>query len=649
MVLPFDLLKPSRPAAAQRSSSSSSVLTEALRLNPFNTRTNTSDSTQRGPGDDAGRKELNIDLLSLSGLFPDIQFDVLREVLVKFDGDSRLHICIGQLLRHRTQWVKGRWHAPPRDLDHDVPLHASFRSTEYKAATLQLLSREFRYLSRSTIQAVLAENNHSYTRARPTLSDLSNRTWRATIGNLNIFKKRRENEVSPIQFLGKIKRADGVLDTGSSELDEELQDRVLQPARIKEAQHQEEQDHKLAEELNEREAKRAKALYECECCCGEVTFEKVSFCTTDTHLICFECIRRTVHEALFGQSWGRSIDSDRGALKCLAPVVNDACAGSIPQPVIRQAVLAQKSGIETWAKFEARLADDSILRSQLKLIRCPFCSYAEADPSHLSNATPTPTWHLNPTRSITTLLATMIIVDLLPIILFLFVLLLALGTIEPLHMFRTALHKLTLRNQSPRWKCRNPVCGRASCLKCQKAWHDPHTCHEPLVISLRTTIEAARTAAIKRTCPRCDLSFVKSSGCNKLTCVCGYSMCYLCRRALGAPSFLEYPRVQRPGVETQGYRHFCEHFRVDPGKPCVECRKCDLYRTEDEAAIVKRAGEVAEEEWRVKEGMVGIEGLGQLAGQEKKGLLRMVISGDWTLQDLLDWFVGQLIEVEPGV
>ena len=81
----------------------------------------------------------------------------------------------------------------------------------------------------------------------------------------------------------------------------------------------------------------------------------------------------------------------------------------------------------------------------------------------------------------------------------------------------------------------------------------------------------------------------------------------------------------------------------------MECRKCDLYRTEDEAAIVKRAGEVAEEEWRVKEGMVGIEGLGQLAGQEKKGLLRMVISGDWTLQDLLDWFVGQLIEVEPGV
>jgi hypothetical protein len=649
MVLPFDLLKSPRPAAAQRSSSSSSVLQEALRLNPFITRTNTSDLTQRAPEDDAGRRKLNIDLLSLSGLFPDIQFDVLREVLVKFDGDSRLHICVGQLLSHRTQWVNGRWHAPPRDLDHDVPLHASFRSTEYKAATLQLLSREFRYLSRSTIQGVLAEHNYSYTRARPTLSDLSNRTWRATIGNLNIFKKRKENEASPIQLLGKSKGADGRLDTGSNELDEELQDLVLQPARIKEAQHQEEQDHKLAEELNEREARRVKALYECECCYGEVTFEKVSFCTTDTHLICFDCIRRTVHEALFGQGWGKSIDSNRGALKCLAPVADDACTGSIPQPVIRQVVLAQKSGLETWGKFEARLADDSLLRSQLKLIRCPFCSYAEADPSHLSSSTPTPKWHLSPTRSITALLAMTIIVDLLPIILFLFVLLFTLGIIQPMHMFRTALHKLTLRNQSPRWKCRNPICQRASCLKCHKAWHDPHTCHEPLVVSLRTTVEAARTAAIKRTCPRCGLSFVKSSGCNKLTCVCGYSMCYLCRTALGAPSFLECPRARRPVEDTQGYRHFCEHFRVNPGKPCAECRKCDLYRSEDEAAIVKRAGEVAEEKWRVKEGMVGIEGLGQLPGQEKKGLLRTVISGDWTLQDLLDWFVGQLIEVEPGV
>jgi hypothetical protein len=213
-------------------------------------------------------------------------------------------------------------------------------------------------------------------------------------------------------------------------------------------------------------------------------------------------------------------------------------------------------------------------------------------------------------------------------------------------MFGTAVQNITLRHRSPRFKCRNPACLRASCLKCQKAWHDPHTCHEPLLISLRTTVEAARTAAIKRTCPRCGLSFVKASGCNKLTCVCGYSMCYLCRTALGAPSFIENPRAAGARDEMEGYRHFCEHFRVNPGRSCSECRKCDLYRSEDEASIVKRAGEVAEQEWRVKEGMVGVEGLGEIPVLQRKGWVGTIISGNWTLQGVVDWIAGQLIEVE---
>ena len=647
MVLPFDLLKPpTRPLAPQRSSSSSSVLQEALRLNPFANRTEPRNLTEKAKGQETDREDLNNDLITLSGLFPDIQFEVLREVLVKFPGDSRLQICVDQLLTHRTQWVKGRWHAPPRDIELDVPPHASFRSTEYKSATLQLLSHEFRYLSKSTIEGVLAENNFSYTRARPTLKDLSTRTWRATLGNLNIFRKRRENDAAPTKLLGKSIRADGSLDTGSIELDEELQESFLEPAKRKEKQRQEEQDRNAAEELNEAEARNVGAFYECECCCGAATFEKMSSCTTGGHMVCFECIRRTVHEALFGQGWGRSIDPYGGALKCLAPIVDDICTGVISQPAVREAILAEGHGVESWAKFEDRLAQESLLKSQLTLTRCPFCSYAEADPSEVSDRTPTPAWHLKPSRSITTLLVMVVIVDFLPVLLFFFVMLSVSRLIEPIRIFRASLHRLTLRNRSPRFKCRNPACLKTSCLKCQKAWHDPHTCHEPLLISLRTTIEAARTAAIKRTCPRCGLSFVKASGCNKLTCVCGYSMCYLCRTALGAPSLFDYPRARRPVEDTHGYRHFCEHFRVNPGKPCTECQKCDLYRSEDEDAIANRAGEIAEQEWRVKEGMVGVEGLGEMPGNQRNGLLMTAMPGEWTLQGVVDWTVAQLIKVE---
>lgn len=648
MVISFGILKTTtRPTAPKRSSSSSSTLQEALRLNPFTTRTLSDDALRPKRNGEAERKELNSDLIILSGLFPDIKFDVLRELLVKFDGNSRLHISVGQLLRNRIQLVNGRYHAPPRQVNEGVPLESSFRSTEYKSAALLFLSQEFRYLSKSTIEGVLAENNHSYRHTRPTLSDLSNQTWRATIGNLNIFRKRREKGTWPTQLLAKRTTVDGGIQTGSIELDEELQDLFIRPAKRQQKLDQEQQDYRLADELNEVEARKAEALYECECCCGEATFENMSSCTTGVHLVCFDCIRRTIHEALFGQGWGRSIDSERSSVKCLAPLIDDTCNGIISQSVIRQAVVAERAGVVSWVKFEDRLAEDSLLKSQLKLIRCPFCSYAEADPSHLSQSNPTPIWQFNCTRPINTILLLVVLVEFLPAICFFLVLLSSLRSADPLYMFHTSLHRLSLYTRSPRFKCRNPTCSKASCLKCQKAWHDPHTCHEPLLMSLRTTVEAARTAAIKRTCPRCGLSFVKSSGCNKLTCVCGYSMCYLCRTALGAPSFMEYPRARQPAENREGYRHFCEHFRVNPGRPCTECRKCDLYRSEDEDAVVKRAGEIAEQEWRVREGMVGVEGLGEMPGQVKRGWVRRFLSGEWTLQGVVDWVVGELVVVDP--
>jgi hypothetical protein len=100
-------------------------------------------------------------------------------------------------------------------------------------------------------------------------------------------------------------------------------------------------------------------------------------------------------------------------------------------------------------------------------------------------------------------------------------------------------------------------------------------------------VELAMSLAIKRTCPRCNTSFVKSSGCNKLTCVCGYQMCYVCRKDIG---------------NGEGYRHFCEHFRPNGGRGCTECSKCDLYRCEDDEVVVKKAKEDAERQWMEKEG-----------------------------------------------
>ncbi|TQB69661.1 hypothetical protein MPDQ_001570 [Monascus purpureus] len=557
----------------------STTLAEALRGNPFGatSRSRALEVLAR-QADEQKREqeELNDALDKLARIFPDVKVEVFRELLVRFDGQSRLHVCVEQLLRHKEEWVAGRWNTPdgkgsnPENVRHDdagrdtdgniVPLEERFRTKEYKTSVKTVLSKEFGSLSKSTIDAVLAEVNFSYTRARPTLRDLSRRTWRATLHSILPSFKRKKDRDDHVMLVWQ-RHADGQMvprlkETGCEELDRELHEALLTPILQQRKEEQEGRDFELAEELNESEAKAADSLYECECCLGDITFEQMSTCSTSSHIICYNCIRRTLHEALFGQGWNKSVDIERSTLKCIAPLSHGTCDGHLHTEVVKRAIILDKAGWEIYRKFEDRVASETLLKSQMKLIRCPFCAYAEAD---------------------------------------------------------SVYHP---------------------CINCHKPWRDPHICHEPLLLDLRTTVEAARTAAVKRTCPRCGLSFVKSSGCNKLTCVCGYSMCYLCRKALG-------PRLRGPGrqgrrvpphennvnpdgaalgpemnedededeeedEEPEGYKHFCEHFRANPGSRCTECNKCDLYQDVDEEAVARRAGEKAEREWRMRQGMAGI-------------------------------------------
>ncbi|KAJ1950836.1 hypothetical protein IWQ62_006501, partial [Dispira parvispora] len=99
--------------------------------------------------------------------------------------------------------------------------------------------------------------------------------------------------------------------------------------------------------------------------------------------------------------------------------------------------------------------------------------------------------------------------------------------------------------------------------------------------ALRRYVEQAMNEAVKRTCPQCHVSFVKSDGCNKMVCRCGYTMCYICRR----------------DIAKESYNHFCQHFRIIPGSACQECNKCDLYRCEDEQTARKQAAERAQQEY----------------------------------------------------
>jgi hypothetical protein len=622
-----------------RPTSPTSALTEVLRKNPFRAGSKESLSSAREEEDPS--IALNNDLHILADFYPDVKVEVVRELLLQFDGDSRLSICTEQLYKYKTEWAKGRMNVPPRGLNETIPKEELFRPKEYIEAVKWTASREFSVLGRSTIDAVLAEVNFSYTSARPTLQGLVSRSWKAAFSNL--LKKRRSPSEAPQVLLDKTKADPGgprLVATGSHELDRELSElfrTTLSPPR--KTRDQKVTDLEYARALNLRQAEEIGALYECQVCYNDTTFEDASVCSHSGHVICLDCVRRALDEALFGQGWAKSVDVEHGTLKCIAP---DDCDGHIPQHLVERSLICRDpaSATETWHRFEERLAEHNLQRSGLPLVRCQFCPYAEAEQVYDPDTAAHIQWRL---RKPTTVMHTIIIIlmlELLPAaVLFLMPFLLLFPTYFTT-LFYTSLSNLALKLRTSRFSCQNPSCLRKSCLKCQKAWHDPHICHEPLIVSLRTSVEAARTAAIKRICPRCGTSFVKSSGCNKLTCVCGYSMCYLCRKNIG--------KAGDNAEGGEGYRHFCEHFRPMPGQGCTECDKCDLYRAEDEDLMVKKAGEEAERLWREREGMVGVKGLedavGNVAGEDTWWM--KLKQGSWTVQGVVDSAVSSAVIVE---
>ncbi|KAG0649139.1 Ubiquitin-conjugating enzyme 7-interacting 1 [Hyphodiscus hymeniophilus] len=589
--------------------------------------------------EDPDLRELNNSLVALAAIFPDVQIEVFREMLSSFEEESRLAVVTETLLKHKMKWVRGRYKVAIRedtqgglDAAHSSqPLAAlaaedKFRSNHYKKAVKSVTYHEFKGLSKSTINAVLAEFNHSYTLARPTLVALSGKSWRFSLSSLFLRRKpisSLEAEHHPLviwQSTGQGSIIPTLKGTGSPELDKELFETLILPIRLKIVVEREEKDHALALELNNNEAETNEDLHDCECCFTARTFEELSACDNSGHFICFECVRHAVNEAIFGQGWQRNIDLDLGTLKCVA-AMSDDCDGCIPQHLVRRAFSEDKAGHEVIRKLDERLAEDSLLKTNLPLVRCPFCSYAEIDELYLPDSQRN--WRIKQIgpSSVYTLVILILGVGMIPFLLpvfllfsFLFLLISSKQTFGDFGVghFNASVTRLRRKRLGLKFVCQSKLCGRSSCLSCCKAWTDIHICHESSLMALRTQVELAMSLAIKRTCPRCNTSFVKSSGCNKLTCVCGYQMCYVCRKDIG---------------NGEGYRHFCEHFRPNGGRGCTECAKCDLYRCEDDEVVVKKAKEEAERRWMEKEGP-------DLGGDDK---LRRVMEEEWKKCGAWSW------------
>ena len=593
-------------------------------------------SYRKDAAEETDLRNLNTSLQALTDIFPNVQPEVFREMLSSFSEESRLQVITEALLKHGDKWVRGRYRMPAeqeeqretahkyryreRDTDKDtrgkpLVLGDTFRSRQYKEAAKQALYQEFKGLSHSTIRAVLAEYNWSYTQARPTLLSLSSKSWRSSITNFLMRRKAPSAKDHPLVLwtaadprTGR-RRTPLLVKTKDDELNRELYENLIMPELARQRDEQLQQDLELAWKMHEEEAEREDEMYDCECCFMPNTLEQMSTCDLDGHYICFRCIRHAINAALYDQGWARNIDTELCTLRCIAPIVDGDCTGCIPLTFVRRALLEEKDGDDNVKKLDERFNNEALIKSQLPLARCPFCSYAELDDLALPDANLLAKLRLRPRPVILASLASVPLVDLFcfkatQLLVLTVVLLYAiLVTLLPIPLpspLASALRQIHLKRRGLRFQCLSLHCSRASCLSCAAPWHDPHTCFSSALTSLRLTLERATTDAVKRTCPQCNLGFVKSEGCNKLVCLCGYSMCYVCRQ----------------GLAEQGYHHFCQHFRERPGEKCQECEKCDLYRVEDEERVVKRARESAEKDWWDAQG-----------DGAKKGLKMEVVKG----------------------
>ncbi|KFA62510.1 hypothetical protein S40285_05587 [Stachybotrys chlorohalonatus IBT 40285] len=553
----------------------------------------------RVPSAEPDLRELNHCLEALAAVFPDIQIEVFRELLSSFDGESRLALVADGILKNRAAWVKGRWRVADKQGSSSevVPAGERFKSAEYKKAVENLAWTEFKGMYKSTVKAVLAENNYSYLEARRTLVTLSSKSWRFTIANL--FSGKRppatgQAESHPLvvwRSTGQGSITPTIRPTGCAELDRELFNTLIAPLKQRDQEEREIKDRCLAVLLNNEEAEEAGATHECACCFTSGPFEEFTHCNLEGHMICFRCVQHSIKEALFGQGWLSSIDPDRGTLRCIA-VDGSGCPGHIPADHTRRAMLEEKKGIEILHKLDQRLAEHNLVASNLPLVRCPFCSYAEVDDIYMPSRDVLPQIRADSSYNLILLvLCVGSVVLALPFVLLISLICVVLSVGQTFGHYLLAEWKLSLarhrrRRRGHKFSCQSPECGRLSCLSCHKSWTDIHICNESSLVALRTQIEQAMSMAIKRVCPRCNTSFVKNAGCNKLTCPCGYKMCYVCRSDLS----------------DEGYRHFCDHFRPDGDpRPCTECDRCNLWESEDTDRVLQAAREEAEHKWKSSE------------------------------------------------
>lgn len=93
------------------------------------------------------------------------------------------------------------------------------------------------------------------------------------------------------------------------------------------------------------------------------------------------------------------------------------------------------------------------------------------------------------------------------------------------------------------FRCQGTDCGKVSCRICQNESHTPFTCDEwkrETQTNEQHILEEARTAALLKKCPKCNVPIIKEDGCNRLRCPCGGIMCDYCGKEITSTGYSHF-------------------------------------------------------------------------------------------------------------
>eukprot|EP00536_Pseudo-nitzschia_multiseries_P002136 jgi/Psemu1/251358/estExt_Genewise1Plus.C_280109 len=257
----------------------------------------------------------------------------------------------------------------------------------------------------------------------------------------------------------------------------------------------------------------------CGCCFSDVAVSECIQCSEKGHLFCKECMVQYVETQVFGCG---NLGIDKITKQPALEI--KCCDASACNSGFRDELLKTILPAKTWEKYSEMQAKAQIQLAGLgdNLAMCPKCGYQAVVPETQNN-----------------------------------------------------------------FECPVEGCHFVSCRKCGKASHIPLRCEEVAIQNRRDEgrlkIEEALSEAKMRTCPQCKKKFIKTEGCNKMSCPCGMKICYVCRMPLG---------------KGNPYKHFCQTPFCDH----KSCGKCKLYSDdkEDDAQAMREAGIAAKEEYEAK-------------------------------------------------